>query len=136
MGRFEHRGEAAFRAWLFTKALRKVQDRARYYKAQKRDAVLEIDRSEEDSSCHTYYADLLTPSRIAMGREELRRFEVAVGELPEEYREVISLVRIAGLSHREAALQMQRTEDSVRGLLRRALTQLSWILSRDEEGEG
>ena len=33
---FEYRGEAEFRNWLFLQATRKILDRARYLKAQKR----------------------------------------------------------------------------------------------------
>ena len=43
---FEYRSEAAFRHWLFTLALRKVQDRARYWHAQRRS----VDREQSLSA--------------------------------------------------------------------------------------
>ena len=108
MDKFEYRGEAAFRAWLYGKALRKVQDRGRYYKAQKRDVRREVrardaadDEPFGEDHYSVYYADLVSPSRMAIGREELEQVERAFQELPEEYREVVTLFRVAGLSHSE-----------------------------------
>lgn len=131
--RFEYRGEAAFCGWLFTKALSKIQGRARYYGAQKRDPlrpVQSFDEREGTAPYASFYAAVATPSRIAMGREELRRVEAAFDELPDDYREVLTLSRIAGLDYHEIAAATGRTEGSVRGLLQRALTRLSWIMGR------
>lgn len=129
---FEYRGEAEFCGWLFTKAVSKIRGRARHYAAQKRDVarVRPLRDDGEDIPYADCYAGIATPSRIAMGREELRRVEAAFDELPDDYREVLTLSRIVGLSNSEIATQTERTEGSVRGLLQRSLTRLSWILSR------
>jgi len=134
LGRFEYRGEARFRAWLFVKALAKVQDHARRLHAQRRDVARESPLADEGElaargACYSQ----LTPSRVAMAREELAAFEVAFDRLDEDHREVITLVRVAGLSQAEAAEQMGRSEDAVRVLLQRALLRLSWFLSRDAD---
>ena len=68
-----------------------------------------------------------------MAREELERIESAFDRLPEEYREVITLARIAGLSRAEIAERMGRREGAVRTLLSRALARLAELL--DERAE-
>jgi hypothetical protein len=55
----------------------------------------------------------------------VRNLEAAFDELPEHYREVITLSRIAGLSRAEIAAHMGRSEASVRNLLSRALVVLA-----------
>lgn len=128
--RFDYRGEAAFRAWLFDKALSKIHDRLRYYKAQKRDVAREVGEPADDLGYAGSYATIVTPSREAMGHEALGLVEQAFDELPDEQREVVTLARIVGLSRKEIAERLGRSEGSVRGLLERGLTRLSWILSR------
>ena len=49
--------------------------------------------------------------------------------MPEEYREVITLAHLVGLSRAEIALQMGKSEGAVRVLLHRALARMSAILS-------
>ena len=127
--RFDYRGDAAFRAWLFATALSKVRDRARFHTADRRDVGREAEVGE-DARLSALYANLGTPSRAAMSREELQRIEAAFDELPDDYREVITLTKIAGMTYLQAGAQMGRSEGAVRGLLERALTRLSWILSR------
>jgi RNA polymerase sigma factor (sigma-70 family) len=76
------------------------------------------------------YARLGTPSRHAIAREALARVEAAFDRLPEDYREVIVLHRIAGLSHREIGERLDRSEIASQRLLARALARLSTLLSR------
>ena len=42
LDRFQWNGEAGFKAWLYTTALRKIADRAEYWGAQKRDAKRDV----------------------------------------------------------------------------------------------
>ena len=132
IGGFDYRGEAAFRAWLFENALGKIRDRARYYRAQKRDVAREVHRGSQDevAALGSIYRTMITPSRVALGREALQQFEADFAELPEEQREVVLLARVVGLGRREIAERLGRSEDSVRGLLQRGVTRLSWALSR------
>ena len=66
-------------------------------------------------------------------REEVLRIEQAFEELPENFREVITLSRILGLSHREIAEQTGSTEGATRALLFRALARLSRLLDVEED---
>jgi RNA polymerase sigma-70 factor (ECF subfamily) len=118
---FEYRGEAPFHAWLFKVALNKVRDRCRHHAALRRDAR----RAEAlDEATVAAYASLLTPSRVAIGREEVARLEEAFDGLPEDYREVITMARILRMPHEEIAARLGRSNGATRMLLGRALALL------------
>ncbi|MCA8953339.1 MAG: sigma-70 family RNA polymerase sigma factor [Planctomycetes bacterium] len=130
---FEYRGDGAFRRWLCTAALRKIVERDRAMKTQKRDV-----RREQVAATDTAqgalldaYATVSTPSVVLSRRENIEALEVAFDQLPEEHREVISLAKIVGLSHAEIAEQTGRSEAATRQLLRRALVKLRLLLDRD-----
>lgn len=115
-GEFEYRDEQQFLGWLFTTALRKVQEKQRYHLREARHPGREVDGDEALLAAHW-----LTPSREAAGRERLTRVAEALDALPDDYREVIGLARIAGLPHREIAARLGRSEAATRKLLGRAL---------------
>lgn len=123
----EYRGEAAFRGWLYRAAERKIVDRARFWKAEKRDLRRELAPAVGATTDELMrsYASLHTPSQDAIVHEEVLRIEAAFEQLPEHYREVITLARLVGLPHREIAAEMGKTEGAVRILLFRALAELS-----------
>jgi RNA polymerase sigma factor (sigma-70 family) len=127
---FEYRGDGAFRKWLCTAALRKIVERDRAMHAQKRDVQREAaNHSESDQGALLdAYATVSTPSVVLSRRENLEALEAAFDALPEEHSEVITLAKIAGLSHAEIAAHMGRTEAATRQLLRRALIKLHLLL--------
>lgn len=120
--RFQYGGEAGFKHWLFTSALRKLTKRDEHWRTLKRGAGREQVDDEALAGC---YRALSTPSAKAMAREEAERMEKAFDELSEDDREVITLARVIGLSHREIAERMGRTEQATRLLLHRALAKLA-----------
>lgn len=128
--RYEHRSESNFRSWLFTTALRKIQDRVDYYRADKRDVRHEIsaDGSRGLEALARVYADFDTPSAQLAMKERVARLEAAFDRLSPEHREVITLARIVGLPHREVAAAMGRSETASRMLLYRALAALASAL--------
>ncbi len=124
--RYQYRGEAEFRHWLFTTALRKIANRRQHWATQKRATDRERHGDADDErSLSQCYAAIATPSRHAASREELARVEAAFDHLSEDHREVILLARVVGLSHREIAARLERSEGAVRVLLHRALLDLS-----------
>lgn len=132
---FEYQGPAAFRAWLFQHALHKIINKQRFHTRKRRDLgkEAEVGASDADSGLRLsqVYATLGTPSRAAMGAEFNARFETAFDELPEEYREAIALHKFAGLTHREIAERMDRSEGAVRNLVYRGLARLSKALASE-----
>lgn len=130
---FEWRGEPAFKAWLFTTALRKLTERQRHWLRDKRDAAREVelppgDASRDDRSLQQLYRSFCTPSRVVSVREELAAVEAAFAELPEHYREILSLARLTGATHREIGVQLGMTENAVQQVVKRALVKLSGAL--------
>lgn len=129
---FEYRGEAQFRHWLFKQALHKIVDRARYYRAEVRDAAVEEQVSSSESLS---FVSHLTPSRDAIAKEKLALVDKAFERLPEDYREAIILRRLVGLSYEEIAGEMERSEGAVRNLVYRGLARIAVVLGDAEEVE-
>ena len=120
---FRFEGEGAFKAWLYTAVLRKLCDRDAFWRAERRDAGREDALDEEELLGS--YRRFASPSQAAVAGDELRRVEAAFARLPDDYREVILLSRVAGLPRAAVADEMDRTEASVRNLLHRALALLA-----------
>jgi RNA polymerase sigma-70 factor, ECF subfamily len=131
--RFQYPSEQAFKQWLYATALRKISNRAEFWKMQKRDAARELrveagTSQSRDADLLACYATLSTPSRHAVAREEVERFEKAFEELSDEHREVITLAHMVGLSRAEIAAETGRSEVAVRALLYRGMARLSELL--------
>ena len=120
-------GDDGLRAWLCKRAENKIRDRGRFWARQRRDSAKETAQAD-DPELIDAYGSLLTPSRVAAGREELARVEEAFAKLSEDQRRVILLARVANLSHAEVALAMDRTEIATRSLLSRAIARLAMLL--------
>ena len=130
---FEYRGESSFKHWLFRRAENKIRDRVRFWQREKRDSGREepIAAPRDDRAEREFveqFANFCTPSRHATTREQLESIEAAFASLPEDYREVILLSRVVGLSHAEVANEMGRTPVATRTLLSRALARLATAL--------
>lgn len=121
-GQFQFGGEEGFKRWLFTTALRTMIDKNARWRTEKRAGPR---MEHDDEAGQEYYRSLSSPSQQAIARETRERIEQAFSELTEEEREVISLARIAGLSHREIGLAMNRSEGATRVLLHRSLVNLA-----------
>lgn len=135
--RYQYRGEAQFKQWLYTTALRKIANRYEHYGADKRDARREVPlagagepEGAVDPELLAACRSLVTPSRQATAREELELIERAFELLTEERREVILLSRFVGMTAREIGEQMGRSEEAVRQLLHRALAELAELVAR------
>jgi RNA polymerase sigma-70 factor (ECF subfamily) len=128
LDRFQWGGEAGFRAWLYTTALRRLQNRREFLRAQKRDVRREETPADGLDRVLAAYHRVTTPSGKLMAREELERIERAFDQLPDDAREVISLARLCGLSHTEIAERMNRTPGATRVLLHRSLARLAALL--------
>lgn len=92
-----------------------------------RDLVLELDESSRVLN-HSLVAPQSTPSQQAARREQAVLLADALGRLPDDYRDVIILRHLEGLSFPEVARRMDRTLDSVKNLWARALGRLRRLL--------
>jgi RNA polymerase sigma-70 factor (ECF subfamily) len=128
-GRYRYQGESNFRHWLFTTALRKLQNRVAYYRAAKRDGRREASPPQDAEGnfvpVSQIYGSLSTPSENVQAKERCEFFERAFDQISDDHREVILLARVVGLSHREISSIMNRSESATRKLLYRALAELA-----------
>lgn len=128
---FTYRNEGDFLCWLSRIAENKVHDNVDKWFADKRDVRKErplgIGLSTTERACGRApgLVQTTTPSVILAKREELDKLERALDELKSEYREVIVLTRIEGLSYQEAASRLDRSPEAVRKLLCRAMAALA-----------
>jgi RNA polymerase sigma factor (sigma-70 family) len=124
--RLEFPNDRALHQWLRTAAMHKILQKARHYRSQRRAVAREVaDASQVGDVCTP-----LTPSREVSAREEVARFEAALACLSATDREVITMIKVAGLSHEEAAQRTGRTVVASRTMLRRALIRLSERLTQ------
>lgn len=123
--RFVHTGEAEFRSWLYTTASRKIMNRHAYYRAHRRDVERNAPAGPNggirDDALLAACRRLSTPSQHLAAAEEVARIDGVLDALPEDRREMILLSRVAGLSHREIAERLGKSEGACRVLLHRAL---------------
>lgn len=128
----EVRSEGEFRQLLFRMALHKIINKRRYYEAGKRDVHREANQPRDDAqeSLLASYATIATPSQHLSRREAMEELEKAFDELPEDYREAITLYRLCGLDYPQIAEQMNRSEGAVRNLVYRGLARLAGQLGK------
>ena len=126
---FEYRGRAGFRSWMFTVALNKIREKARFHRAARRDQARErsID-GDSDVGLLACYQSLASPSQAAIVREEMLVFEAAFDRLDPTHQDVVLWSRLVGLPHAEIAKRMGRSEQAVRSLLSRALARFATLL--------
>jgi len=130
LGRFEYRGEPAFRKWLFTTALNKIRERHRYWRAECRDPRREAEpvRSTSGFDLGALAASLASPSQVAIAEEDMARLEQCFEQLADDDKRVVTLSRILGLPHVEVARELGRSEGATRVMLHRALYRLGALL--------
>jgi RNA polymerase sigma-70 factor (ECF subfamily) len=122
--------EAEFLTWLRRiLAGRTADTMRRYLGSQCRDVRLERELAAElDQSSHDLDGGLLakqdSPSKQVARREEGVLLAQILARLPEDYREVLILRHLEGLSFPEVAQRMERTLDAVKKLWTRALERL------------
>jgi RNA polymerase sigma-70 factor, ECF subfamily len=101
----------------------------RYRGTQKRELHREVPLDQQLTQTSRRLGDVLpapgtSPSQVLVKRERQVLLAQALERLPEDYREVILLRNLEGLSHDEVARRMGRNAGAVRMLWVRALARL------------
>ena len=137
---FEPRGPHSFFRWVSGISENRLQDAIRAHRAAKRGggrSPLQRARADNGGSEVCLLALLAgperTPSRTAARREAAGAVHVAMAALKDDYREAIRLRYIDGLSVREIAQAMKRSESSVHHLCSRALSELRVVMGRSSQ---
>ena len=111
--KFQWQGEGSFESWLYGIALKII-----FHAARERGKWNLLRMTLEPPAVG------LSPSRGQRRDERFDRLERSLNSLSPEYRQVVRLARIEGLSMAEIAERLERTPSSVRNLLFRAMKQL------------
>jgi RNA polymerase sigma-70 factor (ECF subfamily) len=136
-GSFRGTTEPEFLAWLRQVLADVLANLVRHYQGtQRRDIRLERQLAVElDQSSHALDRGLMaaqsSPSQLAIRREQSVLLADALAQLPEEWRDVLILRHLEGLTFPEVAERLGRTLDSVKKQWPRALAKLRRLL----EGE-
>jgi RNA polymerase sigma-70 factor (ECF subfamily) len=131
LGNFTYKNEGDFLRWVSKITENRLRDNIDNLHADKRDIRKEIPLNNSSSAAQDTFVgisgpvDRTTPSLIMSKREDLNRLEKAMEKLKPQYREVIALTKIEGLSYKEAAEKMGKGPDAVRMLLSRAIAALT-----------
>lgn len=131
LGNFTYRNEGDFLRWLSKIVIHKICDNLRKLHTRGRDIKKEVPLNDSSPSENGSFvpgiepADTTTPSKIISRKEEQEKLEKAMQRLNPEYREVILLAKIEGLSYKQIGEKIGKSPDAVRMLLVRALNALS-----------
>jgi len=136
LSKFTYTNEGDLVRWLSRITQNALRDRLDNLHAGKRDIRKEVpaggSRSGDGSDSFGARAplDAATPSVILSQREDLGRLEKAIDALKSEYREVIVLTKLEGLSYKEIGARMGRSPDAVRMLVSSAMAELTAVFMR------
>ena len=115
---FEPRGVDSFAAWLTTIARHNLRHATEALEAEKRGgARRQIERGSDDES-YLYLYELLdgtttTPSRAAALAEAREALDLAIAQLPTDYRRVVRMYDLEGRSTEKVSSEMERSQGAV-----------------------
>jgi len=136
LGDFTYKNEGDFIRWLSKIAQNALRDNLDKLHADKRNVRKELPLDGYRSTTNSKFVgspgpiDITTPSMIMSRREDLAKLEKAIDMVKPEYREVIVLTKIEGLSYREIGDRLSKSDDAVRMLLSRAMASLTIVFKR------
>ena len=130
---FKYTNEGDFLRWLSKIAQNSLRDNLDKLYADKRDIRKEVKlKGEVTTSGDDFIGinspiDTTTPSVLMSRQEDLDKLEKAIDKLKPEYKEVIILAKIEGLSYEEIGDKLGKSVHSVGHLLSRAMSVLTDI---------
>ncbi len=128
---FTCHNDGDFLRWLTSVAENRIHDNVDRFHAQKRDIrrQVSLEKLAEHATSLERHGGLplatTTPSVVLARREDLDRLEQAMDRIKPEYRKVIMLAKIEGLSHKDIGARLGKSPAAVAMLLSRAIVALS-----------
>ena len=133
---FTYRSEGDFLRWLSRIAENKLHDIFDKFHTDKRDIRREVRLDNYRPATGAGFVgtpgpiEATTPSVIMSKKEDLDKLEKAIDELKPEYREVIVLTKIEGLSYKEIGKRLSKSPDAIRMLVPSAMAELTTVFMR------
>jgi RNA polymerase sigma-70 factor (ECF subfamily) len=118
--KFTYQTPGSFLRWLSAIADHAIIDRTRYENRERR-AGEEVPFRSVSNPLGPEPADSKTPSRLFAQQQAVERLLSRLDALPEDYRNVIVLAKIEGLSTAEIAERLSKSREQVALLVYRAL---------------
>ena len=137
LGDFAYKDEGDFLRWLSKIAENRLRDKIDKLHADKRDIRKEVRLDNHGPTTGgRFFAvrgpiDATTPSVIMSRKEDLDELAKAMDELKPEYKEVIVLTKIEGLSYKEISDKLGKSSEAVRKLVSRAMAVLTSVFESD-----
>jgi RNA polymerase sigma-70 factor (ECF subfamily) len=120
IGSFTYQSPGSFLRWLSAIADHAIIDRTRYQNRERRAGEVVPFRSASNP-LGPEPADSKTPSRLFAQQEAVERLLGRLDALPEDYRQVLILAKVEGLSTAEMAERLGKSREAVALLVYRAL---------------
>jgi RNA polymerase sigma-70 factor (ECF subfamily) len=133
IAQFEYRSPGTFMSWVARIAEHVIIDLGRAQGRQKREAELVRFRSDSNPGGPDP-VDSMTPSRILRENEALVRLIHQLDQLPEDYRTVILLAKVEGLTTAAIAERLGKSREATSLLLHRAIKRFRSLY--DDEARG
>ena len=118
---FQYEKTGGFLGWLSRIADHVIADTARFHGRQKRRAADLVRFRSAGTPDGPEPVDNVTPSRLLAEKEKLQALIEKLDQLPEDYRRVILLAKVEGLSNAELAEKLGRSREGAALLLHRAI---------------
>ena len=136
LGDFAYSNDGDFLRWLSSIVENTIRDNVDRIHAAKRDVRRQVSLDKMAARTDRLHADAglpvvtTTPSVVLSLREELDRLEEAMDRLKPQYREVIVMAKIEGLSCKEIAARQNKRPAAVAMSLSRAIVAVTNIFER------
>ncbi len=122
---FEYRGKGSLVGFLERLVVNKIRDRADTFAAEKRAGAMALDEERLDALPIGAAGDVRY-----FDAERYERLERGLSALPGDMREMLVLRKVEGLSSKEVAARLGKTDEAVRKAYSRALARLSLLVDR------
>ena len=126
------RGDADLKTWLYRIAVNESRNRFRWWKRRNRNSIISLDADNYSSQLplsETISDSAKSPEAETLQRERERALRKALNELSANFREVIVLRDIEGLSYEEVATALETNVGTVKSRIARGREELRKKLS-------
>ena len=136
LGDFKYSSDGDFLCWLSSIVENTIRDNVDRIHAAKRDVRRQVSLNKMAARADRLYADAglpvvtTTPSVVLSLREEFDKLEQAMDRLKPQYRQVIVMAKIEGLSCKEIAARQNKRPAAVAMSLSRAIVAVTNIFER------